>query len=81
MKYDAEKREMVYDPPVKGHLSNISLIEVFSLGNNHKLRVENDDWGKYLRVINEDDATVFSKLIIDEINLNKYIDEIKQRFN
>lgn len=66
---------------VKGHLSDIGLIEVIDLNNGRKLRVENDDWGKFIRVIDDEEYTIFSKLIIDEENLDRYIKEVKLRYS
>ena len=66
---------------VKGYLSDIGLIEVHKLKDGKLLRIENDDWGKFIRVIDNEDYTIFSKLIIDEENLDRYVKEVKLRYS
>jgi hypothetical protein len=61
-------------------LSDTSLIESFDLKNGIIVRVENDDWGKFIRVV-EGEYTIFSKLIIDEENLERYVKEVKLRYS
>lgn len=65
---------------IKGYLSDISLIKVIPLRNGMKLRIENDDWGKFLRVIDKENYTIHSKVVVDEENIVKYIDELKEAF-
>lgn len=69
------------DNPIKHcKLSDIGLIETFDLKNGIIVRVENDDWGKFIRVV-EGEYTIFSKLVIDEENLDRYIKEVKLRYS
>lgn len=62
-------------------LSDISLIKSVDLKNGNRLRIENDDWGKFIRVVNEEDETLFGRLIIDEENLDQYVEQVKLRFS
>ncbi len=50
-------------------LSDISLIEERKIGNDFVLRIENDDWGKFIRVVDKNRNTVWSKLIINQDEL------------
>lgn len=72
-----------YEPkavPIKHcELSEIGLIESFDLNNGIIVRVENDDWGKFIRVV-EGEYTIFSKLIVDEKDVDRYVKEVIKRY-
>ena len=73
-----------YEPkekPIKGYLSDRDLLQVYKLKSGNILRVEDDEWGKFIRVIDEKEWTIFSKLVIDEENLDRYIKEVKLRYS
>lgn len=61
-------------------LSDISLKETRQLGNGYKLRIENDDWGTFLRVVDADLNTIESLLVIDEEYLNIKIQVLTRKY-
>jgi len=66
------------DVPIKHckfSVRDSGLIESFDLNNGITIRVENDDWGKFIRVV-EGEYTIYSKLVVDEENLDRYVKEI-----
>lgn len=68
------------DVPIKHcRLGEMGLIETFNLNNGIIVRVENDDWGKFIRVV-EGEYTIFSKLVIEEENLDRYVKEVIKRY-
>ena len=72
-----------YEPkavPIKHCKSDIGLIESIDLNNGITVRVESDDWGKFIRVV-EGEYTIFSKLVIDEENTDRYVKEVIKRYS
>ncbi len=61
-------------------LSDISLIEKYDIKDGVVLRVENDDWGVFLRVVDEAHKTLHSKMVYDESKLDDHIQDIIDMF-
>ena len=51
------------------------------LENGVEIKIENDDWGHFIRVVNEAGKTLYlSHLVIEEVDLPDIIEKLKQRF-
>jgi len=68
------------EKPVKGFLSERGLIEERDIGNGLVLRVESDDWGKYIRVVDKDKMTLLGHLVVNEYELEAKIEIVKELF-
>lgn len=70
----------IRDVKIKAKLSNIGLLVELGLPNGHILRVENDDWGKFIRVVDNEGYTVYGELVVKEDKLDEKIKEAKNYF-
>ena len=59
---------------------NYSLISEEDIGGGLVLLVENDDWGKWVGVVNKDNMCLFSCLVSEDKELPEYIESIKILF-
>lgn len=64
----------------KVKLFDWGLLEKFGIGGGFVLRIENDDWGKFIRVVDEEEYTVYGKLVINDKDLEDEIEKAKNHF-
>jgi hypothetical protein len=72
------------DKPIKrcGKRSDkcFSLISEEDIGNGLSLLVENDDWGRWIGVVDEDNMCLFSCMVYEDKELPDYIEATKNLF-
>jgi hypothetical protein len=60
---------------IRKPFKDTSLIEKRCIGKGYTLRIENDDWGKFIRIVDMEGDTVFGKLVVNEDELELQIQQ------
>jgi len=64
-----------YDVPHKSYFNDIGLVHERDVGNGLSVRIENDEWGRFIRILDENKMTLLLHLVIHDEELESKIKE------